>query len=43
MWNISNIGRYSTITNDARCTRENKSSIAMANAACNKKTFSPAN
>jgi len=34
MWDISNLG--SMITNDARCTREIKSRIAMAKAAFKK-------
>jgi hypothetical protein len=33
----------SMITNDARCTREIKSRIAMAKSALNKKTLSLAN
>jgi hypothetical protein len=33
----------SVITNDARCTRKIKSRIAMAKAAFNKRTLSPAN
>jgi hypothetical protein len=42
MWNISSINvEYSNhlnsmITNDARCTQESKSRIAMAKAAFNK-------
>jgi hypothetical protein len=37
--NVKYFNCFSTITNDARCTREIKSRIAMVKAAFNKKSI----